>query len=323
MSKSAPVPTDSVKQYLKEIGRYPLLSADQEVSYGQQVQQMLWLQEQRHCLAQQQGRRISDAELASAVDLELVQLQAQLRSGELAKRRLVEANLRLVVSVAKKYQNLNIELLDLLQEGGIGLQRAVERFDPGKGYRFSTYAYWWIRQAMTRAISEQSRTVRLPVHLTERLVKIKKAQRQLNGELGRRGTIDEIAERLSLKPQQVKDCLLQARSPISLDLKVGSEQKTELGDLLEAGDVVPDDYVAFNSLQEDMEQWLINLTPQQQAVLRLRYGLDAALPMKMQEIAEQMQLSRERIRQIEQAALKKLRQLPEIQANHAYLIGVS
>lgn len=323
MPKSASPQTDSVRQYLIEIGRYPLLTHEQEINYGQQVQRMIQLESQRQQLAAQQGRTIADAELAQAANLELPQLQAMLQSGARAKRRLVEANLRLVVSVAKKYQKLNMELLDLLQEGGIGLQRAAEKFDPTKGYRFSTYSYWWIRQAMTRAISEQSRTVRLPVHMTEKLVKIKKAQRQLVVQLGRRGTIEEIAALLEMKPQQIRDCLLQARQPISLDIRIGDDQKTELGELLEDELSVPDEQLVLSCLQDDIKGWMRKLTPQQQRVLRLRYGLDAQAPMTLQQIAEQMQLTRERIRQIEKTALEHLRRKQEIQASHLYLENIS
>jgi RNA polymerase nonessential primary-like sigma factor len=319
MPKSASLPTDTVRQYLIEIGRYPLLTHEQEISYGNQVQRMLQLQAQRQRLAEARGRSVSDTELATDVGIELQQLQAALRSGERAKRRLVEANLRLVVSVAKKYQKLNMELLDLLQEGGIGLQRAAEKFDPTKGYRFSTYSYWWIRQAMTRAISEQSRTVRLPVHMTEKLVKIKKAQRQIVAQKGRRGTIEEIAELLEMKPQQIRDCLLQSRQPISLDVKIGDDQKSELSDLLEDTSVTLDENVALSCLQDEIEDWMLKLTPQQRQVLRMRYGLNGESPMTLQQIAEQMNLTRERIRQIEKAALHHLQKRQEIQASHSYI----
>jgi RNA polymerase nonessential primary-like sigma factor len=301
-------PVDSVRQYLREIGRYPLLTHEQEISYGKKVQQMVQLLERRDGLMKNLGRSPSQVEWAAAAELSPSQLQQDLREGERAKRRLVEANLRLVVSVAKKYQKLNMEMLDLLQEGGIGLQRAAEKFDPTKGYRFSTYSYWWIRQAMTRAISEQSRTVRLPVHMTEKLGKIKKAQRELSAQLGRKATIAELAEMIDLKPQQVRDCLLQSRQPISLDVKIGNEQKTELSELLEDDGPTPDDFATLDCLREDLDRWMLDLTPQQRQVLRLRYGLVNDQPMTLQQIAEILKLTRERIRQIEHAALKRLRQ---------------
>jgi RNA polymerase nonessential primary-like sigma factor len=302
--------TDTIRQYLREIGRYALLTHEEEIQYGKQVQRMMPLVKLRTDLATQLDRSPTDAEWATAAELEIPELKAILRTGDRAKRKMVEANLRLVVSVAKKYQRLNLEMLDLLQEGGIGLQRAAEKFDPMKGYRFSTYSYWWIRQAMTRAISEQSRTVRLPVHMTEKLSKIKKTQRQLAVKLGRSSTIAEVAEALSMKPQQVRDCLLQARTPISLDLKVGSEQSTELVELLEDPGMTPDEYATLSGMRDNLAQWMQDLTPQQQQVLRLRYGLADNQPMTLQEISGVLQLTRERIRQIEQSAIKRLRKYP-------------
>ncbi len=307
MPQLAPNSTDTVRQYLREIGRYPLLTHEQEIHYGKQVQQMMPLLVIRTALTERLDRLPTDMEWATEAKLDLDRLQQIIREGDRAKRRMVEANLRLVVSVAKKYQRLNLEMLDLLQEGGIGLQRAAEKFDPMKGYRFSTYSYWWIRQAMTRAISEQSRTVRLPVHMTEKLSKIRKTQRQLAVTLGRSGTIAEVAEVLAMKPQQVRDCLLQARSPISLDLKVGSEQTTELVDLLEDDGMSPDEYATLSGLRDSLAKWMLDLTPQQQQVIRLRYGLADNQPMTLQEISVVLNLTRERIRQIEQAAIKRLR----------------
>lgn len=323
MSQSASVPVDSIRQYLTAIGRHPLLSAEQELEYGQQVQRCVQLQQERDRLAQQQGKSLTDAEFATAIGLSLQEIQAIRRSGDRAKRRLVESNLRLVVSVAKKYQKFNLELLDLFQEGSIGLQRAVEKFDPSKGYRFSTYAYWWIRQGITRAISEQSRTVRLPVHLTEKLVKIKKAQRQLSIELGRAATIAELALLTGMKPQQVRECLLQSRQPMSLDLKIGDDQSTTLSDLLEDESTRPEDYVAAQGLREQIETWLDRLTRQQQDILRLRYGLGGTTPMTLQEIANQMNLTRERIRQIEKSALTKLKHQDDVKSNRLYFAQVS
>jgi RNA polymerase nonessential primary-like sigma factor len=299
---------DSVRQYLQEIGRHPLLTHEEEVAYGKAVQSMLHLKAQKEDLTAKLGRSPSLEEWAKAVGLTPHELNLQVKKGDLAKRKMVESNLRLVVSVAKKYQKLNMEMQDLLQEGGIGLQRAVEKFDPTKGYRFSTYAYWWIRQAMTRTISEQSRTIRLPVHLTEKLGKIKKVQRQLAGQLGRSATVPEIATVLELAPKQVRDYMLQSRQPISLDIKIGQEQNTELGDLLEDEGPTPEDYVVHNCLKDDLYEWMELLTPQQRQVLRMRYGLVDNQPMTLQEISVVLKLTRERIRQIEQAGLKRLRE---------------
>jgi RNA polymerase nonessential primary-like sigma factor len=302
------VSVDSVRQYLREIGRYPLLTHEQEIEYGKSVQRMVELLRQQEELLTKLDRAPTPIEQAEAAGLTIEQWQTTMSIGKVAKRRMVESNLRLVVSVAKKYQKLNMEMLDLLQEGGIGLQRAVEKFDPSKGYRFSTYAYWWIRQAMTRTISEQSRTIRLPVHLTEKLSKIKKIQRQMAGQLGRAATIDEIADQLDLNPKQVRDYLLQARQPISLDIRIGQEQNTQLGDLLEDEGPTPDDFVVQNCLKDDLYEWMEVLNPQQRQVLRLRYGLVDNQPMTLQEISVVLKLTRERIRQIEQAALKRLRE---------------
>ncbi len=312
MSKSAskPVqtPIDSVRQYLREIGRYPLLTQEQEVTYGQQVQRLVQALGQRRELAEELGHEPSDAEWAEATALSEGTLRRMIREGEKAKQRLVEGNLRLVVAIAKKYQKLNMEMLDLLQEGGIGLQRAAEKFDPSKGYRFSTYAYWWIRQAMTRAISEQSRTIRVPIHIAEKLVKIKKTKRQLSVSLGRPATLVEIGEVLGMTPQQIRDCLAQSRQPISLDVKVGVEQTTELVELLQDDGQTPDEYVTRSCLSEDLAHWLEDLNPQQQQVLRLRYGLANAQPMTLQQVSEILKITRARVGQIEKAAIQYLRQ---------------
>lgn len=319
MSKSVKPTVDSVRQYLQEIGRYPLLTHEQEILYGKQVQEMMQLKIKRDAKAKELDRPLTRPEWAELVGMPEAELAKIVQTGDRAKRKLVESNLRLVVSVAKKYQKLNMEMLDLLQEGGIGLQRAAEKFDPTKGYRFSTYSYWWIRQAMTRALSEQSRTIRLPVHMTEKLGKIKKTQRQLAIKLGRPSTIEEIAAALDLKPKQVRDCLFQARQPISLDVKIGSEQNTELGDLLEDDGQTPDEFATFNCLKDDLEKWMLDLTPQQRHVLRLRYGLTNNQPMTLQQISNILNLTRERIRQIEKAAIKRLQQRQD--SLNGYLAG--
>ena len=305
--------TDAVRAYLHEIGRVPLLSHEDEIVLGKQVQQLMALLAIKAELIEQLPAEtaaeaaISQADWAEAAGISVAELSDQLQRGQRAKRKMIEANLRLVVAVAKKYQKRNLEFLDLIQEGTLGLERGVEKFDPMKGYKFSTYAYWWIRQAITRAIAQQARTIRLPIHITEKLNKIKRVQRELSQKLGRSPNAAEIGVELELEPKQVREYLTIARQPISLDVRIGDNQDTELQDLLEDDGASPEDYTVQQSLRQDIFRMLSELTPQQQEVINLRFGMNDGNPLSLAKVGQRMGISRERVRQLEQQALKHLR----------------
>lgn len=299
--------SDSVKSYLQEIGRIPLLTAAEEITLGQQVQTLMALQATKAELAETLGHPPTARAWATAANLTPAKLKKAVQVGQRAKQRMIEANLRLVVSVAKKYQRRNLDFLDLIQEGSIGLERGVEKYDPSKGYKFSTYGYWWIRQAITRAIAQQSRTIRLPIHITEKLNKIKRTQRELSQTLGRTPTLPEISAQLEISVQDVKNCLEAARLPMSLDMRIGDDQTTELQELLEDPDATPEEAVTRSQFREDISQLLAELSPVQQKVLTLRYGLGSGNALSLSSVGEQLGISRERVRQLQQSALKRLR----------------
>jgi RNA polymerase nonessential primary-like sigma factor len=296
-----------VRVYLQEIGRYPMLTADQEIAYGRQVQQMMAIEQRKNELAQQLEREATITELAIDADkteAEIAQIQ---KLGQRAKQKMVTANLRLVVSVAKKYQNRNLEFLDLIQEGAIGLQKGIEKFDPNRGYKLSTYAYWWISQAITRAIAEQSRTIRLPVHLTEILNKIKKVQRESFQKLGRHASAEEIASALNISTDKLREYLTASRTAISLNKQVGDEKETELGEILADVGASPEKLLTQELLSQDVAKFLEPLTPIQRQVLTLSFGLENDQHFNLAQIGQQLNLSRERIRQIQVKAINILR----------------
>jgi RNA polymerase nonessential primary-like sigma factor len=266
--------------------------------------------EQQQCTVSELREQIRQKQLAWAEhsNLSVAELKQALHHGRRARDRMIAANLRLVVTVAKKYQQRGLELLDLVQEGTLGLERAVEKFDPTRGFRFSTYAYWWIRQGITRAIATQSRTIRLPVHVTEKLNRIKRVQQEIASQEGRIATLTDLAQKLGLSEETVRLTLMRVPRSVSLELRVGKEQDTQLGDLLEDGKATPEQELTRNALHHDLEHLLDELTDREAAVIRLRFGLEDDTPCTLAQIGETMALSRERVRQIETRALLKLRQ---------------
>ncbi|BAU83014.1 RNA polymerase sigma factor rpoS [Streptomyces laurentii] len=290
---------DLFRLYLREIGRVPLLSAEEEVELARRIEAGLFAEEK---LARGPGL---DGRLAHDLD-RLVVL------GRIAKRRLIEANLRLVVSVAKRYVGRGLTMLDLVQEGNLGLIRAVEKFDYARGYKFSTYATWWIRQAMSRALADQARTIRVPVHVVELINRVVRVQRSILQEYGHEPTAEEVAARLDLPPERIGEVLRLAQEPVSLHAPVGEEDDVALGDLIEDGDAAsPVESAAFLLLREHLEAVLSTLGERERQVVALRYGLDDGRPRTLEEIGRLFGVTRERIRQIESKTLGKLR-------SHAY-----
>ena len=311
VSRQVSVDVDLVRSYLRDIGRVPLLTHEQEITLGRQVQDLMDLESMEQEIESRDGSKPSRQQLAQAAGLSELQLKRKFQHGRRAKERMVAANLRLVVSVAKKYTKRNMELLDLIQEGTIGLVRGVEKFDPTRGYKFSTYAYWWIRQGITRAIAEKSRTIRLPIHITEMLNKLKKGQRELSQDLGRTPTVTELAQFVDLPEDDVKDLMCRARQPVSLEMKVGDGDDTELLELLAGDSELPSDQVEEDCLKGDLRSLLGQLPHLQEQVLRMRYGMDGEEPMSLTGIGRILGMSRDRVRNLERDGLAGLRRVSD------------
>jgi RNA polymerase primary sigma factor len=299
---------DPVRMYLKEIGKVPLLTAQQEVDLAQRIEAGLHACDQLELA----GENMSEVQRTS--------LLANKTDGELARRQLTEANLRLVVSIAKRYVGRGMALLDLIQEGNLGLIRAVEKFDYTKGFKFSTYATWWIRQAITRAIADQARTIRIPVHMVETMNKVLRIQRQMLQELGREPTVEEIAAKVDLTPDKVREIQRIAQEPVSLETPVGEEDDSLLGDFVEDPNVIaPATAAARALLTEAIEEALQELNDRERAVVRLRFGLDDGQIRTLEEVGKEFGVTRERIRQIESKTLAKLRHPTRSQRLRDYL----
>jgi RNA polymerase primary sigma factor len=286
---------DPVRMYLREIGRVSLLTGEDEVRLAKQMEAGLFAEE-----------KIRKHEWST--ESELYRVQRETEIGEAARRRLTEANLRLVVSVAKKYIGRGMSLLDLIQEGNIGLIRAVEKFDYTKGYKFSTYATWWIRQAITRAIADQARTIRIPVHMVETINRLIRISRRLLQELGREPTSEEIAFEMEISPEKVREIIKVSQEPVSLETPIGEEEDSHLGDFIEDQTALaPADAASHQLLKEQVEDVLHSLTGRERRVLQLRFGLDDGRSRTLEEVGREFGVTRERIRQIEAKALRKLR----------------
>ncbi len=298
---------DSIRVYLQEIGRIRLLRPDEEIELARKIADLLHLEDLAAQFESDHGRQPDNKEWATLVEMPTIKFRRRLMLGRRAKEKMVQSNLRLVVSIAKKYMNRGLSFQDLIQEGSLGLIRAAEKFDHEKGYKFSTYATWWIRQAITRAIADQSRTIRLPVHLYETISRIKKTTKTLSQEFGRKPTEEEIAESMEMTIEKLRFIAKSAQLPISLETPIGKEEDSRLGDFIEADIENPEQDVAKNLLREDLEGVLSTLSPRERDVLRLRYGLDDGRMKTLEEIGQIFDVTRERIRQIEAKALRKLR----------------
>ena len=301
---------DTVGAFFKEMARYPLLNAEEEIELAHSVKFLMEAEEVRQKLQENLHRPPTKTEWAIALQLDNErQLENRLYRGRTAKRKMIRSNLRLVVSIAKRYLNRGVPFLDLIQEGAIGLNRAAEKFDPNKGYKFSTYAYWWIRQAITRTIANDARTIRLPIHIVEKLNKLKKAQRILKQDLQRNPNERELAEALEMTPEQLRQLLQLRRQSLSLNHRVGKGEDTELVDLLEDDDLqLPEDKMNEMMMRQEIFAVLSDvLTEREKDVISLRYGLATSQPYTLEEVGGMFNLSRERVRQIQTKAMRKLR----------------
>jgi RNA polymerase sigma factor (RpoD-like family) len=309
------VSDDAVGAFFKEMARYPLLKPEEEMELAQRIRYLVEIEELQTELKQKLGRFPAKSELAAAIGLSERQLESRLHRSRVAKRTMIRSNLRLVVSIAKRYLNRGVPFLDLIQEGALGLNRATEKFDPGKGYKFSTYAYWWIRQGITRTIANDSRTIRLPIHIVEKLNKLKRAQRELKRELHRNPTEIELAEALEVPPEQLRELQQLHRRSLSLNHRVGKDEDTELMDLLEDGETrSPEAQMSESMLRQEIWDVLGDvLTQREKDIISLRYGLSSNKPCTLEEVGGLFNLSRERVRQIQSKAMRKLRR-PQVAA---------
>ncbi len=300
---------DAVGAFFKEMARYPLLKPTEEIELARQVRIIVELEERSEALAESLSRRPTLAELADSFGCSEYQLKQKLRKARAAKRRMIRSNLRLVVSIAKRYLNRGVPFLDLIQEGALGLNRAAEKFDPDKGYKFSTYAYWWIRQGITRTIANDARTIRLPIHIVEKLNKLKKAHRELRKELQRTPTEAEVAEALDMSPDQLRILQQVQRKSLSLNHRVGKGEDTELMELLEDGNSLsPESQISESMMRQEISDVLTEvLTEREKEIIALRYGLTTGETHTLEEVGRIFQLSRERVRQIQTKAMRKLR----------------
>jgi RNA polymerase primary sigma factor len=300
---------DAVGAFFKDMARYPLLKADEEIELARKVKFLVEVEELKATLAEELGHAPSKAELASKLQLTERQLEHRLHLSRVAKRQMVRSNLRLVVSIAKRYLNRGVPFLDLIQEGALGLHRATEKFDPDKGYKFSTYAYWWIRQGITRTIANDARTIRLPIHVVEKLNKLKRLQRDLKRDLQRNPTEQELATALEIPVDQLRHLQQVRRQSLSLNHRVGKGEDTELLDLLEdSGNHSPETQMSESMMRQEIWEILGNvLTQREKDVISLRYGLVTSRPCTLEEVGGMFNLSRERVRQIQSKAMRKLR----------------